>query len=42
VSKGAGHTWPSSRLPLLYRLFLGKISFEVDATAEIWRALEQA
>jgi polyhydroxybutyrate depolymerase len=42
VSKGAGHTWPGSRLPLLYRLFLGKTSFELDATTEIWRALEQA
>jgi polyhydroxybutyrate depolymerase len=42
VSRGAGHTWPGSRLPLLYRLFLGRTSFELDATAEIWRALEQA
>ena len=42
VSKGAGHTWPGSRLPLLYRLFLGRTSFEVDATAEIWRAQEKA
>jgi polyhydroxybutyrate depolymerase len=39
VSKGAGHTWPGSRLPLLYRLFLGKTSFELDATTEIGRAM---
>ncbi len=42
VSKGAGHTWPGSRLPLLYRLFLGRTSFEIGATAEIWRAQEKA
>ncbi len=38
VCKGAGHTWPGSKLPLFLRLFLGRTSFEVDATAEIWRA----
>jgi len=41
VSRGAGHTWPGSRLPLLYRLFLGRTSFEIDATAEIWKAMGQ-
>lgn len=40
VSKGAGHTWPGTRLPLLLRLYLGRTSQEVDATAEIWRAVE--
>lgn len=39
VSKGAGHTWPGTHLPLFLRLFLGKVSYEVDATAEIRRAL---
>ena len=38
VCKGAGHTWPGSKLPIFLRLFLGRTSFEVDATAEIWRA----
>ena len=38
VCTGAGHTWPGSRLPIFLRLFLGRTSFEVDATAEIWRA----
>ncbi|MGH2861981.1 MAG: alpha/beta hydrolase family esterase [Solirubrobacteraceae bacterium] len=38
VCKGAGHTWPGSRLPFLLRLFLGKVSHDVDATAEIWQA----
>lgn len=38
VSKGAGHTWPGSRLPLPLRLFLGRTSNEIDATAEVWRA----
>jgi hypothetical protein len=27
------------RLTLGLRLFLGKVSYDVDATAEIWRAL---
>lgn len=52
VSRGAGHTWPGSRLPLfssfavsplapLYlRLILGRTSQEIDATTEIWRACE--
>ena len=39
VCDGAGHTWPGSRLTLGARLFLGKVSYDVDATAEIWRAL---
>jgi len=38
VCRGAGHTWPGSKLPLFLRLFLGRTSLEVDATAEIWRA----
>jgi len=38
VSRGAGHTWPGSRLPMLLRLFLGRTSHEIDATAEIWRS----
>ena len=38
VCKGAGHTWPGSKLPIVLRLLLGRTSFEVDATAEIWRA----
>jgi polyhydroxybutyrate depolymerase len=40
VSQGAGHTWPGTRLPLGLRLFLGRTSFDVDATAKIWRALD--
>ena len=39
VCDGAGHTWPGTRLTLGRRLFLGKVSYDVDATAEIWRAL---
>jgi len=39
VCDGAGHTWPGTRLTLGLRLFLGKVSFDVAATAEIWRAL---
>jgi len=39
VCDGAGHTWPGTRLPLGLRLFLGKVSFDVDATTEIWQAL---
>jgi polyhydroxybutyrate depolymerase len=39
VCEGAGHTWPGTRLTLLPRLFLGKVSYDVDATAEIWRAI---
>jgi polyhydroxybutyrate depolymerase len=50
LSKGAGHTWPGSHLPLFptsplsplsplfLRLFLGRTSKEIDATTEIWRA----
>lgn len=38
VCRGAGHTWPGSRLPVLLRLFLGRTSHEIDATTEIWRA----
>ena len=37
VSRGAGHTWPGSRLPIVLRLFLGRTSQDVEATAEIWR-----
>ncbi|MGO8826851.1 MAG: alpha/beta hydrolase family esterase [Acidimicrobiales bacterium] len=40
VCRGAGHTWPGSRLPILLRLFLGQTTHEVDATAEIWRAAQ--
>jgi poly(3-hydroxybutyrate) depolymerase len=39
VCEGAGHTWPGTRLPLGRRLVLGKVCFDVDATAEIWRAV---
>lgn len=39
VCEGAGHTWPGTRLMLGLRLFLGKVSFDVDATAEIRRSL---
>ena len=42
VCDGAGHTWPGTRLTLGLRLFLGKVSYEVDATAEIWRTLSGA
>jgi polyhydroxybutyrate depolymerase len=41
VSRGAGPTWPGSRLrlfPMSSRLILGRTSKEVDATDEIWRA----
>ena len=39
VAKGAGHTWPGSPLPLLLRLYLGRTSRDIDATAEMWRTL---
>ena len=39
VCDGAGHTWPGTRLTLWLRLLLGKVSYDVDATAEIWRAV---
>lgn len=39
VCEGAGHTWPGTHIPFLFRLFLGRVSYEVDATAEIWRSL---
>ena len=39
VCEGAGHTWPGTHLTLGLRLFLGKVSYDVNATAEIWRAL---
>jgi polyhydroxybutyrate depolymerase len=42
VCDGAGHTWPGTRLTLGVRLLLGKVSYDVDATAEIWRALGAA
>ncbi len=35
-SKGAGHTWPGSRMNLLMRFFLGRISNEINASREIW------
>jgi polyhydroxybutyrate depolymerase len=38
ISRGAGHTWPGSRLPLSLRLILGRTSKEIDATDEIWAA----
>jgi poly(3-hydroxybutyrate) depolymerase len=38
ISRGAGHTWPGSRMPVLLRLYLGRTSHEIDATAEVWRA----
>jgi polyhydroxybutyrate depolymerase len=40
ICEGAGHTWPGTHLSLGLRLFLGKVSYEVDATEEIWRAIE--
>jgi polyhydroxybutyrate depolymerase len=42
VFRGAGHTWPGTRLGLFLRLFLGRTSYELDATAEIWKALGHA
>jgi polyhydroxybutyrate depolymerase len=36
TSKGAGHTWPGGHLGLFLRLFLGRTSTEIDATAKIW------
>ncbi len=36
TSKGAGHTWPGGHLGLFLRLFLGRTSTEIDATARIW------
>ncbi len=39
VCDAAGHTWPGTRLPFWIRLILGRVSYDVDATAEIWRAL---
>jgi polyhydroxybutyrate depolymerase len=41
VARGAGHTWPGSRLPLFplsLRVILGRTSHEIDATTEIWRS----
>ena len=32
----AGHTWPGSRPNALIRLYLGRTSRELDATADIW------
>ena len=42
VCDGAGHTWPGTRLTLGVQLLLGKVSYDVDATAEIWRVLGAA
>lgn len=39
VCDRAGHTWPGTHIPLLFRLFLGRVSFEVDATNEIWKSV---
>jgi polyhydroxybutyrate depolymerase len=39
VCEGAGHTWPGTRLGRLARMFLGRVSYEVDATREIALAL---
>jgi len=36
--RGGGHTWPGSPLGLLLRLFLGKTTTEIDATALILAA----
>lgn len=38
VCDRAGHTWPGTRLSLGLRLFLGRVCYDVDASAEIWRA----
>jgi poly(3-hydroxybutyrate) depolymerase len=42
VSRGAGHTWPGSRLPIALRLLLGRTSHEIDATEELWGVLTSA
>jgi polyhydroxybutyrate depolymerase len=45
VSRGAGHTWPGSRLPLFpisLRLILGRTAKDIDATDEIWRSTSAA
>lgn len=34
--EGAGHTWPGAHTGLFLRLFLGRTSMEIDATAKIW------
>jgi polyhydroxybutyrate depolymerase len=36
--RGGGHTWPGSPLGPILRLFLGKTTTEIDATAEILAA----
>jgi polyhydroxybutyrate depolymerase len=36
TARGAGHTWPGSRLGLALRLLLGRTCMEVDATSEAW------
>ncbi len=36
TSKGAGHTWPGTRLGPFLRLILGRTSVEIDATERIW------
>lgn len=38
VSRGAGHTWPGTPLPVFMRLILGRTSMDIDATSEIWQA----
>ena len=36
TARGAGHTWPGTRLGPLLRLFLGRTTTEIDATAQLW------
>jgi poly(3-hydroxybutyrate) depolymerase len=36
ASKGVGHTWPGGHLGPYLRLFVGRTSTEIDATAKIW------
>jgi polyhydroxybutyrate depolymerase len=36
ASKGAGHTWPGGHMGFFLRLFLGRTSTEIDASAKIW------
>jgi polyhydroxybutyrate depolymerase len=36
TARGAGHTWPGTRLGPFLRLLLGRTTTEIDATAQIW------
>ena len=36
TARGAGHTWPGTRLGPFLRMFLGRTTTEIDATAQIW------